>query len=149
MKQASSDRGNERGVSNTIEYILISGILMFCLIVMLLMVNGTIMEQPADLISYSAFTDIGNGVSTRIVDVYVVRPINGTITTKFDIPDDVAEKDYFVEIGSTGGTNQVVEVSRNDIRSSISLSGIGATKGVKGNTTGRGMNQISYNSEGF
>jgi hypothetical protein len=150
MKPQSIDRCDDQAVSNLIEYVSISGILMFLLVVMMITVNTHIMESPANHLSYAAFTDIGNGVSTRIVDVYVIAPYNGTISTRFDIPDDVAQKDYFVEIGSTvGSTDQVVEVSRDYIKSSISLAGIGATKGVRGNTTGRGMNRISYNSEGY
>lgn len=150
MKLHSTDRVSDSAVSNLIEYVSISGILMFLMVVMMITVNTHIMEGPANQLSYAAFTDIGNGVSTRIVDVYVIAPVNGTITTQFDIPDDVANKDYFVEIGSTiGSTDQVVEVSRNDLKSSISLAGIGATKGVRGNTTGRGMNRISYSSEGY
>ena len=150
MRPWSTERRNDDAVSSLIEYVSISGVLTFLLVVMMLMVNTHIMQSPANQVSYAAFTDIGNGVSTRIVDLYVVAPVNGTVSTRFDIPDDVANKDYFVEIGSTvGSADQVVEVSRDDIRSSISLAGIGATKGVKGNTTGRGMNRISYRSEGY
>ena len=150
MRPHSIERTPEDAVSNLIEYVSITGILMFLMVVMMITVNTHIMEGPANQLSYAAFTDIGNGVSTRIVDVYVIAPYNGTIVTQFDIPDDVAQKDYFVEIGSTvGSTDQVVEVSRDTVRSSISLAGIGATKGVRGNTTGRGMNRISYSSEGY
>ncbi len=150
MRPHSTEKRSEDAVSNLIEYVSISGILMFLLVVLMITVNSTIMVGPADQLSYAAFTDIGNGVSTRIVDVYVIAPYNGSILTQFDIPDDIAQKDYFVEIGSTvGSTDQVVEVSRDYIKSSISLAGIGATKGVRGNTTGRGMNRISYSSEGY
>jgi hypothetical protein len=150
MRPWSTERRNDAAVSSLIEYVSITAILMFLLVVMMLSVNTHIMERPADQLSYAAFTDIGNGVSTRIVDLYVVAPTNGTVSTRFDIPDDVANKDYFVEIGATvGSTAQVVEVSRDYVKSSISLAGIGATKGVRGNTTGRGMNRISYRSEGY
>ncbi len=150
MRPHSIERTPGNAVSNLIEYVSITGILIFLMVVMMITVNTHIMEGPANQLSYAAFTDIGNGVSTRIVDVYVIAPYNGTILTQFDIPDDVAQKDYFVEIGSTvGSTDQVVEVSRDTVRSSISLAGIGATKGVRGNTTGRGMNRISYSSEGY
>lgn len=149
MRPHSTEHISDDAVSNLIEYVSISGILMFLLVVMMIMVNTHIMENPANQLSYAAFTDIGNGVSTRIVDLYVIAPTNGTITTQFDIPDTVAEKDYFVEIGSTiGSADQVVEVSRSGIKSSISLAGIGVTRGVKGNTTGRGLNKISYSSAG-
>ena len=150
MKQQIIDRKDEAGVANLIEYVMISGVLMFLMVVMMLMVNTNIMEGPADQVSSAAFTDIGNGISTRIVDVYVTAPYNGTISTMFDIPDDVAGKDYFVEIGQgITPTNQDVKVWRGYLSSTVSLAGIGATRGVMGNTTGRGLNKISYDSGGF
>src|SRR5665647_885631 len=91
---------SETAVVNLIEYIMISGVLMGLLIVMLLLVNTNIMEDPANRLVYVAFTDIGNGVSTRIVDVYSIAPRDGSITTRFDIPDDIAGRDYSVEVGT-------------------------------------------------
>ncbi|MCX6686000.1 MAG: hypothetical protein NTV10_05075 [Methanoregula sp.] len=150
MKQQIINRKADAGVANLIEYVMISGILMFLMVVMMLLVNTNIMEGPADQVSSSAFTDIGNGISARIVDVYVTAPYNGTISTFIDLPDDVAGKDYFVEIGQgIKPTDQDVTVSRDYIYSKVSLAGIGATRGVMGNTTGRGMNKISYDSGGF
>lgn len=144
------ERRNESGVAGMIEYVMISGILMFLLVVLLLLVNANFMEGPANTLSYTAFSDIGNGVSTRIVDVYILAPRNGTLSTAFDIPDDVAGKDYFVEIGpGVNPVDQDVRVSRGGIMSHVSLAGIGASRGVTGNTTGKGINRISYNSGGF
>jgi hypothetical protein len=148
MKRQCTDRKDDAGVANLIEYVMITGILMFLMVVMMLMVNTSIMEGPVNQVSSAAFTDIGNGVSTRIVDVYITAPYNGSISTSFDLPDDVAEKAYFVEIGKVG-TSQEVTVSRDYIYSKVSLAGIGATRGVTGNTTGAGTNRITYNSGGF
>jgi hypothetical protein len=128
---------------------MVSGILMALLVVMLLLVNSTFMETPVNTLTYVAFTDIGNGVSTRIVDVYALAPSDGSITTAFDIPDDVAGNDYSVLIGQGNNPiNQDVEISRDLIDIHISLAGIGASRGVTGNTTGRGLNRISYDSGG-
>jgi len=133
-----------------IEYLMISGVLMALLIVMLLLVNTNIMDNPANRLTYVAFTDIGNGVSTRIVDLYSIAPSNGTITTRFDIPDDIAGKDYFLEIGpGINPVDQDVQVSRGYLETRVALAGVGATRKVAGNTTGRGMNRISYSSEGY
>jgi hypothetical protein len=123
---------------------------MALLIVMLLLVNTNIMDNPANRLTYVAFTDIGNGVSTRIVDLYSIAPSNGTITTRFDIPDDIAGKDYFLEIGpGINPVDQDVQVSRGYLETRVALAGVGATRKVAGNTTGRGMNRISYSSEGY
>ena len=141
---------NESAVANMIEYLMISGVLMGLLIVLLLLINTNIMENPADRLSYVAFTDIGNGVSTRIVDVYALAPRVGSITTHFKLPDDIVGRDYFVEIGpGANPVDQDVKVSRGDLETDIALAGVGASRAVAGNTTGRGMNRISYDSEGF
>jgi hypothetical protein len=156
------------GVTNLLEYIFISGTLLILLVVLMFLVNAVFMDGPARTLQYHAFTDIGNGVSTRIVDLYIIAPYNGTIETKFDIPDDVANRDYFVEakgegtatmiMVSAGGTvcqyasdlcpSCPVWTCKGGVYSLTSLAGIGGTRGVVGNTTGRGWNRIIYNSGG-
>jgi hypothetical protein len=59
---------NEDAVANMMEYLMISGVIMVLLVVMLLLVNTNIMENPANRLVYVSFTDIGNGI-TRMVDV--------------------------------------------------------------------------------
>jgi hypothetical protein len=145
---------NEHGVANLIEYLMVTAVIMGLFIVMLLLVNTNIMEDPANRLAYVAFTDIGNGVSTRMIDVYAISPMDGTVYTKFDIPDDIAGKDYFVEVGtrqnkiSLAMNDQYIRVSRGFLTTDIALSGIGATRNASGGTTGRGMNTICYNSSG-
>ena len=140
----------EAGVSTLIEYVMITTILLILFVVMLLQVNSTFMQGPAETLQYNAFTDIGNGVSTRIVDVYAIAPPTGNITTSFPLPEDVVGQNYFVMV-YTGATaaDQYVLVSQGSITSNISLAGISATRNVTGNTTAGGMNQISYDSGGF
>jgi len=154
MRPGDQNKGYplEAGVATMIEYIMISGILMTLFIVMLLLVNTNFMEGPANAITYTAFTDVGNGVSTRFVDVYAIAPGQGNISSKFDIPDDIAGRGYFVEIGNTKGddlSTQTVTVWRDSIVTNVSIAGIGSTRKAGGNSTGRGLNRISYNSGGF
>ena len=146
----NSRKCREDGVATLIEYVCVSGILMALFIVMLLLVNSYFMQGPVDTLTYSAFTDIGNGVSTRIVDVYAIAPDRGNITSNYDLPDDIAGQSYGVEIKSDA-SGQSVEISRNSIVSDIALAGIGASKHGQsiGNTTGAGVNRISYDSGGF
>jgi hypothetical protein len=143
---------NESAVANMIEYLMISAVIMGLFIVVLLLVNTNIMEDPANRLIYVAFTDIGNGVSTRIVDVYAIAPIEGDITTHFDIPDEIVGRGYLVELGSgsaQNSANQEITVSRGYLNAHIAIAGIASTRGVSGNTTGAGMNLIKYNSSGF
>jgi hypothetical protein len=133
-----------------IEYVLVTGVVMALFVVMLLLVNTNFMEVPVNTITYYAFTDIGNGVSTRIVDTYSIAPEEGNITSAFDLPNDIGGKTYTVEIvGDTGG--QRVAISRDYIVSHTALAGVGASKHGQagGNTTGAGINRISYDSGGF
>jgi len=127
---------------------MISGVLMGLLIVMLLLVNTNIMENPANRLVYVSFTDISNGVSTRMVDVYAIAPQSGNISTKYDIPDEIVGRSYFVELGFfPNSADQYVRVFRGDLESRTALAGIGTTKGASGNTTGAGMNTICYDSK--
>jgi hypothetical protein len=157
MKQLRSNKAalDENAVSTTIEYISITAIVMALLIVLMLTMNSVFMEGPRDLVSYHSFVDIGNGVSTRIVDVYVLAPFvkveQGSIRTKFSIPDEVARASYDVDLtpplaGSPG--SETIVVSRGSVKSTTSLAGIGSTLGASGSTTGMGMKIICYNSSG-
>ena len=153
--QISNPIPNELAAANMIEYLMVTAVLMALLIVMLLLVNTNIMEDPANRLAYVAFTDIGNGISTRMVDVYAISPVDGTIFTKFDIPDDIAGNDYFVEVGTRQNqvnflmNDQYIRISRGYLTTDIALSGIGAYRNASGSTSGKGMNRISYDSEGF
>ncbi|HOI13684.1 MAG TPA: hypothetical protein PLG75_07485 [Methanoculleus sp.] len=151
MRPCITEPMNEEGVTRLMEYVIVSGVLLVLMVVMMFTVNAVFMEGPADKLRYHAFVDIGNGVSTRIVDLYVIAPGNGTIATKFDIPDDVAGKGYFVDVGMTGASkaSQAILVQGGSIQSRVAIAGIGATKGVAGNTTGAGWNMIQYDSKGF
>jgi hypothetical protein len=139
---------NENGVSTLIEYMIISSIMVLLIIITVLTATPVIIEKPADQFSEYAFIDIGNGVSTRIVDLYVIAPIEGNISSKFDIPDDIVGREYFVEI-SADDTGDQINVYRGAINRKISLAGIGLTLRAKGATTGHGLNVIEYRSEGF
>ena len=145
---------NDSAVATMIEYVQISGVCMVLMVVMMLMVNTHLMEGPANRLSYVAYTDVGNGISTRIVDVYALAPTDGYITTSFDIPDQIAEKDYNVRVGTQGNSfngkvkDQYISVYNGLLESKVAIAGVGASRGVTGNTTGRGINKISFDSGG-
>lgn len=145
----SLKRTNDEAVSTIIEYINITAVLLVMLVIVMIVTNAVLIEGPADTLKYHSFVDIGNGVSARIVDIYVIAPQTGTITTEFDLPDDVAEKEYMIKMDPyLTGASQTIIVSDGNIKSRIAIGGIGATRGVTGNTTGSGINRITYNSGG-
>jgi hypothetical protein len=137
-----------RGVSDLVEYFMISSILMVVIIITVLTITPIAIYQPTDQLSEYAFIDIGNGVSTRIVDLYVIAPDEGNITTKFDIPVDVIGREYYVLL-DRDATGDFVSVSYSNIRRKVPLAGIGETLAVFGNTTGHGLNEIAYSSGGY
>jgi hypothetical protein len=140
----------EEGVSTLVEYLMITAILITLMIITMLVLNTVMMQEPSDRLNYYAFTDISNGVSTRIVDVYVIAPFPGSLSTKINLPDDVAGKSYYVEITprfiNVENTTDEVIVSRSSVNYHASLAGIGSTLGVVGNTTGGGFNRIRFMS---
>jgi len=140
---------DDNAVSSLQEYLIISGILMLMMVILAVSFSAMLIEPQSRQLTEYAFIDIGNGVSTRIVDLYVIAPYNGTITTYFDLPDDVAGKEYFVSISSTAAGDQVISIYRDTIKRDVSLTGVAKTLGVGGSTTGHGLNRISYRSEGF
>lgn len=152
QNRRSHQHHQDAGAATMIEYIMISGILTGLFIVMMLLVNANFMEGPANTLTYYAFTDIGNGISTTIVDTYAIAPEQGNITSRIDIPDEIAGRGYFVEIGNLNSddlSTQTVSVWRDSVITNVSISGVGSSKRVGGSTTGRGMNKISFDSEGL
>jgi len=139
---------NNEAVSSMLEYIIISSVLMLLMVILALTITNSVILPPINQYTEYAFIDIGNGVSTRIVDLYVIAPDNGNITTLYDIPDDIAGREYFVTI-VTATTGDHVTVYRENIQRNVSLAGIGATLKAGGKTTGHGMNKITYRSEAF
>lgn len=144
----------ESGVSNLLEYILITSILLMFLIIIIPVVNTIFIERPVYELTSHAYTDIGNGVSTRIIDLYAIIPYynNAVIVTDFDIPDDVVGRDYRVDIvdGPPGREyDKGILISGNNMEYRISLAGIGATVfGMSGGgTTASGINRIVYCSD--
>ena len=140
----SSPADHESGVSHLVEYLIISGIVIMFLIITIPMVNFAFIETPTNVLTSHAYTDIGNGVSTRIIDLYAIIPYGNpaTITTKFDIPDEVAGRDYWVDIED----GMVIISGGGMISSTVSLAGIGETLFGRtgGRTTASGLNVIEF-----
>jgi hypothetical protein len=145
---STTDRTDkESGVSHLIEYLMITGVVILLFVIMVPMVTDAFIRGPTEQLTESAYTDIGNGVSTRIIDLFAIIPYynNATITTKFDIPDDVAGRDYRVEIEGTPGER--IRISGDSgISVTTSLAGIGETVFGRsnGSTTASGLNSIEY-----
>jgi hypothetical protein len=145
-------RPYDAGVTEMIDYVITTTILMILLVIVMLLVNANFMEGPLNTLTYSEFTDIGNGVSTRIVEIYAIAPTTGNISSTYDIPDDIVGQGYSVDLGSASGgsSTQEIRISRGTTVANIAIAGISSTAQgtATGNTTGAGINTISYNSGG-
>ncbi|WAI00420.1 hypothetical protein [Methanogenium organophilum] len=138
---------DDDGVSMMTEYLSITLLLVFMFVVMMFVVNAGLIEGPSDTLKYHSYVDIGNGVSVRMVDLYAIAPNDGTIRTQFDLPDNVAGEEYEVFLKGSE-ESQFIRVTDGSVLAEIAISGIGATRGVTGQTTGGGYNIISYDSAG-
>lgn len=137
------------GVSNVLEYIIITAVLLVLMVIMMNMIHPVLIERPMDQLTRHSYVDIGNGISTRIVDLYIIAPYDGTLRTDFDIPDDVAGHGYLVTIEPGSGGKDMLKITGDTMEVRMSLSGIGATLGVGGSTSSSGLNEIRYDSTGF
>ena len=138
---------DDDGVSTMTEYLSITSILVAMFIIMMFVVHAGLIEGPTDTLKYHSYVDVGNGVSVRMVDLYAIAPGSGTIQTHFDLPDEVAGEEYEVILGGLE-ESQYITVTDGSVTAEVAISGIGATKGVTGRTTGGGYNMISYDSGG-
>jgi hypothetical protein len=144
----------ESGVSSLVEYIIITGILLLFIVIILLSVYPVFIQNPMYTLTHHAYIDIGNGVSTRMVDLYVISPyvqnLEGLVVTDFDIPDDVAGRGYIVSIQQSAGGigDDEIIITGDLLESRVPLAGIGSTLALKGRTSSSGLNIICYNSTG-
>ncbi len=139
---------SESAVSDLIEYFIISGMIMILIIITILTITPVVLFHPADQLLEYTFMDIGNGISNRIVDMYVIAPQGvGNLTSKFDIPDEVVGREYEVLIESDQN-EYVVSLSSGSFKRVVSLPGIDDAIRINGNMTGHGLNVIQYNSTG-
>ncbi len=143
MKRHSSSDA----VANLVGYIIITGVLMVLLVSVMILANDALMVKPAERFTYHSYVDIGNGMSVRIVDIYTIAPVNGSIVSDIDIPYDVLGDGYIITV-QRDGIHQEIVVKGDRTETVISLAGIGATRTVRGTTTGGGLNRVIYDSGG-
>jgi len=126
-------RCSSDAVSNLIGYIMVTGILMVLMSMVMITANDALMERPAELFTYHSYVDIGNGMSARIVDIYTIAPVKGSVVSNFAMPDDVLGYSYTITVRNSGVDQEIV-VKGARTETVISLAGIGASRMVSGTT---------------
>lgn len=146
-KTTSSD---DPAGSNLIAYIIFSGILVVIIIIMLVSVTPLLLDAPTQQITETAFIDIGNGISTAIVDTYAFsnRFDSSTLTTKVTVPRKVLGKEYDITVKGNGTT---IEITRDPFTTSIALPGVSLSGGgvISDTVSSATFQRIYYSSGGF
>jgi hypothetical protein len=132
------------GVNYVLEYILTFMIASIIFSIMLMMANGLFIQGPASTVSKVQYTDIGNDLTAKIIDTYLLAPTlpdSGYVNTTFDMPNTVAGNSYWVTISNSSNPadkwDQEVYVNStsNDISIKVTINGVNSTIKVNGSTS--------------
>ncbi|MDI6896747.1 DUF7266 family protein [Methanocella conradii] len=129
---------NNEGVSTTLENIIAFMIAFVLFGILMLMSANIFIDAPGRAVSSVQFTDIGNDITAKLVDTYLIAPDNGTVSTTFYIPMTVAGKDYISNIRDTsnGQDKEVVVYSPyNSVSIAVTINGVNSTIPVNGTTS--------------
>ncbi|HMK46671.1 MAG TPA: hypothetical protein VK436_08600 [Methanocella sp.] len=129
---------DDEGVTAIIEYTM-TFIFAFIIFTMTMaMFDGMFISGPTDAVSRIQFTDVGNDVSAKILDTYLIAPEMGHVSTLFEIPDTVAGKDYMLDVRSSqNGQDKEVVVygDYTTVNTTVTINGVNSTIPINGNTS--------------
>jgi hypothetical protein len=128
---------DEQGVSVVVEYILTFIIASILFLIVLIMANSAFIDGPQKTVSRVQFTDIGNDLTAKVVDTYLIvhESSNISVDTTFDMPLTVGSKDYKANVTPKNGDMEInVYSPYNGVSVYTTLNGISSTIPVNGNT---------------
>lgn len=142
--------GNCEGAAAILEYIITFVIAFIMFTILLSMFSSMFITGPQHTVSKVQFTDVGNDVTAKILDTYLIAPPNGSVSTVFDMPPTAAGKDYLLEIrkSANGWDKEIVVFSPYmDLNTSVTLNGVNSTIPIVGNTSSMSQShRVRYNS---
>jgi hypothetical protein len=150
MKRFTSD---ESGVTSVVEFILTFVLASIIFTIFIMSINGLFLSQSKIVVGTNQFTDVGNQVGNRIVDIYLIVPDNGTIQSFFDIPDSIEGSNYQIWIlnnltdAMISGTDEKIKVNSTDdaISVNLTINGVFNTIPISGYTSSVNMlHEINY-----
>lgn len=143
-------KADDRGVNALIEYMMAFMISFLVFSMILAMFNGTFIQRPTDAVSSIQFTDVGNDVTAKILDTYLIAPDTGNVSTSFEIPNDIAGKDYSLDIcTSQNGWDKEVLVysSHTNVNATVTINGVNSTIPINGSTSSSfSTHRVKYDS---
>ena len=155
QKEARSraERGyfaDDRGVNAIIEYMIAFMIAFLVFTMILAMFDSMFIRGPTDIVSRIQFTDVGNDVTAKILDTYLIAPDTGNVSTSFGIPDKVAGKEYRLDIrpSHNGWDKEVVVYSSyTAVNATVTINGVNSTIPINGSTSsGYEAHRVKYDS---
>lgn len=132
------------GVNFVLEYILTFMIASIIFSIMLMMANGLFIQSPEKIVSKVQYTDIGNDLTAKIIDTYLIAPTlpdSGNVSTVFDMPYTIAGNSYYVNVVPSSNSwdkwdkEVVVKSPSSDVAIKVTLNGVNSTIPVSGNTS--------------
>jgi hypothetical protein len=103
------------------------------------------------VVTNNQFVDVGNDVTTKIIDTYLISPDNGVVETYFNIPTDIAGFTYEIGVHPVGVEDREVQVVTSQgggISVNTTLNGAYTTINMNGTTRSTSMfHRIDFSSE--
>jgi hypothetical protein len=129
---------DDTGVSAVVEYILTFIIASFIFSIMLLISYSMFIQGPQKSVETLRYTDVGNDMTAKIIDTYLIAPRNGSLYTSFSMPSTIAGNGYSVSvITSKNGWDKEIYVKSpsGDVNMSVTLDGVNQTIPISGKTS--------------
>ncbi len=143
-----SINNNKDAVSTTLAYILFSAIFLVLYMIVLLNANDLLIKGPSNIVVKEQYRDIGNMISTKITDMYLIAPENGYIETEYRIPAEIGKESYIIN-ADQANTDEIIEVKSASSEKSVSvtMNGIAGSMPINGTAYSSMSNhRISYDS---
>ena len=141
---------NDEGATAVLEYVITFTCAFVLFTYLLAMFSSMFIDGPQRTVSQVQFTDVGNDITAKILDTYLVAPATGNISTVFSMPAAAAGKDYQLDIrkSANGWDKEIVVYSPYmDIDTMVTLNGVNATIPIIGNTSSMSpVHRVRYDS---
>ncbi|OPY28306.1 MAG: hypothetical protein A4E28_01625 [Methanocella sp. PtaU1.Bin125] len=141
---------NDSGVTAMLEYIITFVFAFIIFTILLSMFDGMFIKGPERTVSIVQFADVGNDVTAKILDTYLIAPATGNVSTVFDMPPTAAGREYLLDIRSSANgwdKEVVVHSTYTGINLSVTLNGVNSTIPIDGSTSSMSpVHRVRYDS---
>lgn len=125
---------DDSGVSSTLEFML-SFIVAAAIFTFFVINLNSLISLPKGDVRTNQYIDVGNDVSTKIIDTYLVAPDNGDLSINFNIPQTIVGDSYTISV-QNNLYDREVRVTSSDEQTSVYmvLNGANSTIRIGGET---------------